>query len=372
MKANLHVTVENMASGGHGTNEWINAPDVWQRLDKTKTSGNTNRVDYIVIETAINDQMFGEHDNMRSRTHPSKLVPKFRELVTRLIAYKIPIIFVEMFRTGNDGHCPIGPKNCSTTTCQISIPVPDDVLVNLDPYAGTACTHWWDVATLHQTILAELGVSYFSYRDFAWPALHDPPRNLHDYWHARSHPNMGPHSLVAMGVIRTFEHMCNLAFEPGAEFFRPDLSNPAGNSSSSHGAAASIDVHDIGKGATHSSGFKLKHNTIYKPNTDFGWWFNGIKTPTRNKVEFVRVLVNMQGSGVLHLAYMPSKDMCTIEVKIAPSGNSFNIPTTWNGYKIALWIKRKIQSSAKYITLTVVGTSTTCEFGFLHMYTTAT
>lgn len=81
-------------------------------------------------------------------------------------------------------------------------------------------SHYWNIASMQQTVMRETGAPYFSYRDLIYPFRLTPRPDLETFWRGVAastnkvqhvHPDTLAHTLVAAGTIHTMGFMCEQA-----------------------------------------------------------------------------------------------------------------------------------------------------------------
>lgn len=210
MKGWGNVTVINRAKRGRDTMQWLHDEQMWEHW-RYETP------DLIILELAVNDQPYG------SEKPKEDLYKFFSSMIQRLLSLPGPpaLLFAEAFRGAIQGlqelrmHCP-----------QDGRPSQWDWLVEQGHNTTYGwCSHWWEVASIHQQILKDYSLPYFSYRDLVWPKYSSPPKTLNELWKGNSHPDWVAHQLFADGIAHMLNRgnrkLCQEGLPPPEKFTQP-------------------------------------------------------------------------------------------------------------------------------------------------------
>jgi hypothetical protein len=200
-----NISVNNMAIKSCNTQCWVGQHGYWESIQEDPP-------DLIIFEMAVNDQTYGSEQNVES------LYRVYEALLYKLknAARSPALLAVEAFRTAGynkkdaRSHCPPNGNGSSKQGA-------------LGKYRW--CSHWWEVASVHQQLLKTFGIPFFSYRDLVWPRYDLPPPDLPKFWNGLSHADRIAHFLIADGVAAMLSEINAASCKH--QYVSPNYSYPA-------------------------------------------------------------------------------------------------------------------------------------------------
>jgi hypothetical protein len=200
--------VNVMSGSGQGSAYFMSDVHFWSRIVKEP------KIDVIIAEFSVNDQYFGSDEYGNAAIYPEHIY-NFIDRVKQ-VRGDVNLLFVNTFRLGEIYSRKDAPPDRQLRTNSTGY----DILILPNDSILYTPSHYWSIASMQQTVLREVGIPYFSYRDLVYPFRLTPRRDLETFWRGSTvankklqhcHPDELAHTLLAAGTIHTMGLLCEQA-----------------------------------------------------------------------------------------------------------------------------------------------------------------